>query len=54
MPVAALERVERKVNLVDGEIGYAAGSEDDDRLSLISAAAGLQTDELATDTVVAL
>lgn len=32
-PVAALERIERKVYLVDGEIGDAAGSEDDDLIS---------------------
>ena len=46
VPLAALQCVERKVDFVDGEIGYAAGAEDDDRLSLISAAAGLQADEL--------
>ncbi|MET0457046.1 MAG: hypothetical protein ABW137_34875, partial [Mycobacterium sp.] len=46
MPIAALERVKRKVNFVDGEIGYAAGAEDDDVLSLISATAGRQADEL--------
>ena len=40
-PVAALERIERKVYLVDGEIGDAAGSEDDDLIS-----AGHQADEL--------
>ncbi len=44
--IAALERVERKVNFVDSEIGYAAGSQDDDLLSLISPAAGHQADEL--------
>ncbi|WP_349319071.1 hypothetical protein [Mycolicibacterium canariasense] len=46
MPIAALERVECKVDLVDREIGYAAGSQDDDLISLISAAAGHQADEL--------
>jgi hypothetical protein len=40
VPIAALERVECKVYLMDGEIGYTAGSEDDDLISLISAAAG--------------
>ena len=38
VPIAALERVECKVYLMDGEIGYTAGSEDDDLISLISAA----------------
>lgn len=46
VPIAALESVEREVYFVDGEIGYAAGSQDDDLLSLISAAAGHQADEL--------
>lgn len=46
VPVAALECVERMVDFVDGEIGDAAGSEDDDVLGLFSAAAGRQADEL--------
>ncbi|AFM20309.1 hypothetical protein Mycch_5674 (plasmid) [Mycolicibacterium chubuense NBB4] len=46
MPIAALECVERKVNFVDGEIGYAARSQDDDFISPISAATGRQADEL--------
>ncbi|AFM20267.1 hypothetical protein Mycch_5626 (plasmid) [Mycolicibacterium chubuense NBB4] len=46
MPIAALERVERKINFVDGEIGCAAGAQDDDLIRLISAAASHQADEL--------
>ena len=46
MPFAALECVEGEVYLVDGEIGDPAGVEDDDLISVISAAAGRQTDEL--------
>lgn len=46
VPIAALKRVERKVNLVDGEIGYPAGSKDDDLISLITAAASHLADEL--------
>lgn len=49
MPVAALERVERKINFVDSEISYAAGPEDDDLISLISTAASHQADELGID-----
>lgn len=40
MPFAALECVEGEVYLVDGEIGDPAGVEDDDLISVISAAAG--------------
>lgn len=46
VPVAALECVECEVYLVDGEIGDPAGAQDDDLVSVISAAAGRQTDEL--------
>ncbi|KGI65932.1 hypothetical protein MJO55_28825 (plasmid) [Mycolicibacterium rufum] len=43
MPIAALECVEREINVVDGGIAYSAGAEDDDVLSLIRAdAAGRQ------------
>jgi hypothetical protein len=41
VPVAALQRVKREVDLVDGEIGEAAGPEDDDLVI-----AGQQTDVL--------
>lgn len=40
MPISPLERVKCKVDLVDGEIGDAAGAEDDDRIGLISASTG--------------
>lgn len=40
MPISPLERVKCKIDLVDGEIGDAAGAEDDDRIGLISASAG--------------
>lgn len=46
MPFGALECVEGEVYLVDGEIGYPAGAEDDDLISVISAAAGRQADVL--------
>lgn len=46
VPFAALECVEREVYLVDGEIGYPAGAQDDDLVSVFSAAAGRQTDVL--------
>ncbi len=46
MPFAALECVECEVDLVDGKIGDAAGAEDDDLVSVFSAAAGRQTDVL--------
>lgn len=46
MPFAALECVECEVYLVDGEIGDPAGAEDDDLVSVFSAAAGRQTDVL--------
>ena len=40
VPFGALECVEGEVYLVDGEIGDPAGAEDDDLISVISAAAG--------------
>ena len=46
VPFAALECVECEVYLVDGKIGYAARSQDDDLLSLLSPTAGHQADEL--------
>lgn len=46
VPFAALECVECEVYLVDGEIGDPAGAEDDDLVSVFSAAAGRQTDVL--------
>ena len=46
VPFAALECVECEVYLVDGKIGYPAGAEDDDLVSVFSAAAGRQTDVL--------
>lgn len=46
MPFAALECVECEVYLVDGKIGYPAGAEDDDLVSVFSTAAGRQTDVL--------
>ncbi|SKT79644.1 Uncharacterised protein [Mycobacteroides abscessus subsp. abscessus] len=46
VPFGALECVEGEVYLVDGEIGDPAGAEDDDLISVISAAVGRQTDVL--------
>ena len=49
VPFAALECVECEVYLVDGEIGDPAGAQDDDLVSVISAA-GSSMSEISVST----